>query len=63
MEIKLHEIVEVSNNSRLTQDLLNTLNTKLSKSEKDDFRRFLELVKNKSNTSSGFHASCSNKYY
>ena len=43
-DLRLSDLTEVSNNSHLTQDILETLNTKLSDTEKDDFLQWLKLV-------------------
>ena len=43
-DLRLSDLTKVSNNSHLTQDILEALNTKLSDTEKDDFLQWLKLV-------------------
>lgn len=47
MKIQLHELVKVSNNSRLTSDVLNILNEKLSAADLNTFKEWLRLIENK----------------
>ena len=46
--IQLHQIVKVSNNSRLTQQVLASVNEKLNDKEKRDFVEWLKIVERKS---------------
>lgn len=48
MGIRLNELTEVSNNSRLTNDVLRSLNDKLDEKELRDFRQWLGIVKRES---------------
>lgn len=43
--IQVRELTEISNNSQLTNIVLNTLNEKLTDEEKINFRRWLNIVK------------------
>ena len=43
-DLRLSDLTKVSNNSHLTQDILEALNNKLSDIEKDDFLQWLKLV-------------------
>ena len=47
MNLRLYELVEIPNNSRITADILYYLNNKLSKEEIRDFRIWLRIIKNK----------------
>lgn len=44
--IPLYKLVNVSNNSILTNSVLSTLNEKLTDIEKDNFQRWLTLIEN-----------------
>lgn len=46
-EIKLHELVQVSNNSRITQELQKKLVKALNKDDRHLFRQWLSIVKSK----------------
>ena len=50
MEIRSYQLVEVSNNSQLTNIVLTTINEKLDDKEKRDFIQWLNIVKNKQNS-------------
>lgn len=46
-KIQYYRICAVSNNSRITQSILNAINEKFSDSEKRDFEAWLNIVKDK----------------
>lgn len=48
MQIQLHELTKVSNNSIVTNCVLHALNNKLDDKEKRDFMQWLKIVKNES---------------
>jgi hypothetical protein len=48
MEVRLSDLVKVSNNSILTRDVHKTISEKLTPIEQRDFMRWLQLIENQS---------------
>ena len=46
-KLQLYNLVELSNDSKITRSLLNILNEKLTDTEMLEFKKWLNIIKNK----------------